>query len=331
MKQVLVTQPGKLEFITQADPEPGPRDVRIRIHQSGLSSRSEIERYVRNPAGKPEAIGYNVVGVVDAWGEEVTAFRPGDRVYAAVGHADVAVVDASKVIGIPDNVEDESACFAYLPTLGTHALRLANYQPGEFVAISGQGIIGQTAGLMARLYGARTIAIDVSDERLEISKRSGAHLSINPRRENVQTAIDDFCETAGLDIVIDTASSWVSLSQSLDIIQPRGRVVMLGIIREGLDERDAARFYDAYHRNMHGKEAVIIGASNDPHDPSGSTGLRFTWERNIEEVLSHINVGSLDLKQLITHRYPIDQIEDVYRLLLNGGQDHLGVVFDWPA
>ena len=50
----------------------------------------------------------------------------------------------------PDGVDDESACFAYLPTLGTHALRLAGYQPGEFVAIVGQGIIGQTAGLGER-------------------------------------------------------------------------------------------------------------------------------------------------------------------------------------
>ena len=331
MKQVLVIRPGELELVEQPEPDVGPRDVRIRIRLSGLSSRSEIERYVRNPAGKPEQIGYNVVGVIDACGDEVTGLQTGDRVFATVGHADTAVVDASKVIRIPDGVDDESACFAYLPTLGTHALRLASYQPGEFVAISGQGIIGQTAGLMARLYGARTIAIDLSDERLELAERAGVHLTINPRRDDVGAAIDRFCGTPGLDIVIDTASSWRSLSQSLDIIRPRGRVIMLGIIRDPLSEDDSARFSEAYRRNMHGKEAVIVGASNDPHDPEGSSGLRFTRERNIEEVLHHIATGSLDLKQLITHRYPISELENVYQRLLNGGQDHLGVVFTWPA
>lgn len=331
MKKILVTAPGNLELIEQPEPDVGPRDVRIRIRYSGLSSRSEIERYARNPAGKPEPIGYNVVGVIDACGDDVTGLQAGDRVFATVGHADTAVVDASSALKIPDGVDDESACFAYLPTLGTHALRLAGYQPGEYVAISGQGIIGQTAGLMARLYGARTIAIDLSDERLAIAQRAGIHLAINPRRDDIGATIDRFCGATGLDVVIDTASSWHSFSQSLDIIRHRGRVVMLGIIRDPLTADAATRFGDAYRRNMHGKEAVIIGASNDPHDPEGSSGLRFTRERNIEEVFHHIATGSLNLKQLITHRYPISELENVYRLLLNGGQDHLGVVFSWPA
>lgn len=331
MKKVLVVRPGELGFVDQAEPVMGPGDVRIRVRLSGLSSRSELERYLRNPARKPEEIGYNAVGVIDAYGDQVTRFQTGDRVFAAVGHADTAVVEAARVVKIPDGVDDESACFAYLPTLGTHALRLAAYQPGEFVAIAGLGIIGQTAGLMARLYGARTIALDLSDERLALAKRSGMHLTINPHRDDVPAAIDGFCGKAGLDIVIDTASSWRSFGQSLDLIRPRGRVVMLGIIRDAPTEDDSTRFFDAYRRNMHGKEAVIIGASNDPHDPDGSSGLRFTRERNIEEVLSHVQTGSLNLKQLITHRYPVGELENVYRLLLNGGQDHLGVVITWPA
>ena len=331
MKKILVVRPGELEFVDLPEPAIGPRDVRIRVRLSGLSARSEIERYVRNPAGKPEEIGYNVVGVVDGCGAEVARVQPGDRVYAAVGHADVAVVDERRVITIPDEVDDESACFAYLPTLGTHALRLGGYQPGQFVAISGQGIIGHTAALMALHFGARTIAIDLSDERLALARRAGVHLTVNPLREDAKEAVAEFCGATGLDLVIDTASSWRSLSQSLDLIRAGGRIVMLGIIRDAPTEADAAGVFDAYRRNMHSKEATIIGASNDPHDPDGSSGLRFTRERNIEEVLSHVATGSLDFKRLITHRYPIGEIENVYRLLLDGGQDHLGVVFTWPA
>ncbi len=330
MNNVMVLRPGELGFVEEPEPEIGPGDVKIRIHLSGLSSRSEIERYARNPSGKPERIGYNVVGVVDSVGDDVVRFSAGDRVYASVGHTNLAVVAADQVIKIPDGVDDESACFAYLPTLGTHALRLASYQPGEYVAISGQGIIGQTAGLMARLYGARTIAIDISDDRLALAKKFGAHLTVNPRRDDLQAVIADFCGGAGLDIVIDTASSWRSLSQALDLVRERGRVVMLGIIRDAPSPDDSLRFFDAYRKNMHAKEAVLIGASNDAHDADGTSGARFTRERNIEEVLDHVAAGSLDLKQLITHRYPIDKLETVYKLLLNGGEDHLGVVFRWP-
>jgi threonine dehydrogenase-like Zn-dependent dehydrogenase len=326
-----VTAPGELTFVEQPDPPLGPSDVRIAVRYSGLSSRSEIERYLRNPAGKPEEIGYNVVGVIEETGPSVTRVSVGDRVYAPVGHADRPVTDAGRVIRIPDGVDDESACFAYLPTLGTHALRLARYQPGEYVAIVGQGIIGQTAALMALHSGARTIAIDVSETRLDLARRIGIQHTVNPRRENAVEALARICGPVGLDIVIDTASSWRSLSQSLDLIRPHGRVVMLGIIRDPPTADDASAFFDAYRRNLHGKEATIVGASNDPNDPEGVTGLRFTRERNIEEVLDHVASGSLNLGQLITHRYPISDLEPIYQLLLNGGEDHLGVVFTWPA
>lgn len=331
MNKVLVTAPARLEMCAQPDPSLGPRDVRISVRLSGLSSRSEIERYQRNPAGRPEEIGYNVVGVIEEAGPEVTRVKVGDRVYAPVGHADRPVVDGGKVIPLPDAVDDESACFAYLPTLGTHALRLAGYQPGQYVAIVGQGIIGQTATLMALHSGARTIAIDVSDTRLDLARRHGVHYTINPRREDAAEAVARICGPVGLDIVIDTASSWRSLGQSLDLVGPHGRVVMLGIIRDAPTADDAAGFFEAYRRNLHGKEAAIIGASNDPNDPDGVTGLRFTRERNIEEVLDHVASGTLNLGQLITHRYPISELESIYRLLLNGGgEDHLGVVFTWP-
>jgi threonine dehydrogenase-like Zn-dependent dehydrogenase len=332
MNKVLVTAPGKLELTAQPDPPLGPHDVRIGVRLSGLSSRSEIERYQRNPAGKPEEIGYNAVGVIEEAGSEVSRVKVGNRVYAPVGHADRPVVDAAKVIPLPDGVDDESACFAYLPTLGIHALRLAGYQPGEFVAIVGQGIIGQTAALMALHYGARTIVIDVCDTRLDLARRNGVQYTINPRQEDAAEAVARICGPVGLDIVVDTASSWRSLSQALHLIRPHGRVVMLGIIRDAPTADDAAAFFDAYRRNMHSKEATVIGASNDPNDPEGVTGLRFTRERNIEEVLNHVASGTLNLGQLITHRYPISELEPIYQLLLNGGgEDHLGVVFTWPA
>jgi threonine dehydrogenase-like Zn-dependent dehydrogenase len=326
----MVMEPRRLSFVEEAEPAVGPNEVKIRVRYSGLSARSEIERYVRNYAGKPEGIGYNLVGRVDEIGSEVTELQPGDRVFATVGHAEVVVVPAREAFKIPDGVDDEVACFAYLPTLGVHALRLANYRPGETVAIAGQGIIGQTAGLVARLYGARTIVLDVSAERLELARRAGAHLALDPSADGVRPRIAAFCGDAGLDVVVDTASTWRSLAQSLDLAGHRGRVVLLGIIRDAPTAEDAAAVFDAYRRNLHPKELAIIGASNDPDLADPPPSLRFTYRRNVEEVLQRAADGSLNLRQLITHRYPARRLEDVYRLLLNGGgSDHLGVVFEW--
>ncbi len=166
---------------------------------------------------------------------------------------------------------------------GTHALRLAGYQAGEFVAIVGQGIIGQTAGLVARMFGARTIAVDVSDERLALAKRLGAHLTINPLHEKRPRENRGVCGAAGLDIAIDTASTWRSYAQSLDLIRKRGRIVLLGIIRDRPTEADIDAYFDAHRLNFHSKEAVV-DQSNDAHDPTGSVHrtlyLRPQYRRN---------------------------------------------------
>jgi threonine dehydrogenase-like Zn-dependent dehydrogenase len=330
VQQAMVLAPGRLGFVEAPEPAVGPGDVKLRTRYSGLSSRSEIERYVRNYAGQPEPIGYNLVGEVTDVGRDVTSVRPGDWVYAGVGHADVAVIAADHVIKLPAGVDPESACFAYLPTLGLHALRLAAYQPGEVVAISGQGIIGQTAALVAQLYGSRTITLDISDDRLALARQAGVALTINPQREDAAAAVATFCGSAGLDIVIETASTWRSLAQALHLVRYHGRVIILGIIRDAPDEGDALACFDAYRRNMHSKELTVRGASNDPYDANPAPGVRFTRTRNIEEILAHVADGSLNLRQLITHRYPISELEAVYQRLLAGQTDHLGVVFTWP-
>jgi threonine dehydrogenase-like Zn-dependent dehydrogenase len=330
MQQAMVLAPSRLGFVDTPEPALGPDEVKIRTRYSGLSSRSEIERYVRNYAGQPEPIGYNLVGEIVEVGTNITTLQRGEWVYAGVGHADVAIIAADRVVKIPAGVDPESACFAYLPTLGLHALRLADYQPGEAVAISGQGIIGQTATLVARLYGARAIAIDISDERLALARQVGAALTVNPRREDVRTAIAAFCGSAGLDIVIETASTWQSLAQALHLVRYHGRVIMLGIIRDAPTDADTRACFEAYRQNMHSKEVTVRGASNDPHEANPTPGVRFTRARNIEEILAHVADGSLNLRQLITHRYPISELEAVYQRLLAGQTDHLGVVFTWP-
>ena len=66
----------------------------------------------------------------------------------------------------------------------------------------------------------------------DLARHAGVHLTVNPLQDDPQAAVATFCGSSGLDIVIDTASSWRSLSQSLDLIRPGGRVVMLGIIRD---------------------------------------------------------------------------------------------------
>src|SRR6266851_6825813 len=171
MKKYYVVGRRQLELCDQPLAEPAPGEVLIRTRVSALSVGTEVWRYINGGhyGDEGSACGYNSAGLVVAVGSGVTDFQPGDVAFAPEPHAELLLVKAHRAIRVPPGVNIESAAFSYLPTLGLHALRSAQYAAGENVLVIGQGIVGVLAAQVARMVGARVVAFETDPTRRRVA------------------------------------------------------------------------------------------------------------------------------------------------------------------
>lgn len=185
MKAMLSTEVGGPETLVLTEmptPEPGKKQVRIRVHAAGVNFPDTLiirDLYQMKPP-RPFAPGGEVAGVVEAIGEDVKHLKIGDRVLGMSGFGGFAtelVLDAERAVKIPDNMPyDEAACFVLTYGTSHHALKdRAEIKEGESVMILGAaGGVGIAAVELANAAGAKVIAAVSSEEKAQFCRDAGA-------------------------------------------------------------------------------------------------------------------------------------------------------------
>jgi NADPH:quinone reductase-like Zn-dependent oxidoreductase len=235
MRQAVIPRYGGPDVFTieeRADPQPGPREVRIRVRAAGVNFADVLARLGLYPdaPGLPLVVGYEVAGVVDARGEGVTGLASGDRVVALTrfgGYADRVVVPADQAYATPASLSDAEA--AALPVNYLTALvalyRLANVQAGETVLLHGAGGgVGTAAIQLARLRRAVIIGV-ASPAKHDAVRALGADHVL--RHEEVTASVKRITRDRGVDVVLDPIGGR-SFRESYRLLAPLGRLVMYG-------------------------------------------------------------------------------------------------------
>ena len=200
-----------LAIAETADPVAGPGQVLVRVKAVGLNF-ADILMTQGKYQSKPElpfSPGAEIAGWVESTGPGVPEFRPGQRVMAYVGWGGAAeklAVDASALVPVPDAVSDAVASGLSV-TFGTalHGLRdRGELQYGETVVVTGAaGGAGQAAIEIAKLMGARVIAVASSPEKLATTKALGADESILFPGQDLKDAVRALTGAKGADVVYD--------------------------------------------------------------------------------------------------------------------------------
>ena len=222
----------KLRAADLADPQPGPRDVLVRVHAAGLN---QLDSKIRDGAFKlilpyklPLVLGHDLAGVVVAVGAKVTAFSPGDAVFARprdgrIGTlAELIAVDQEDVALKPAGLTMAEA--AGIPLVGLTAwqalVELGDVQPGTRVLIhAGSGGVGSIAVQLAKHLGA-FVATTTSGANAPMLRDLGADLVIDYRKDRFETLL------SGYDLVI-CGQDGDTLERSLQVLRPGGRLVSI--------------------------------------------------------------------------------------------------------
>ena len=306
---------GKASYIDKARQQPEKvRMVLEKVKTDGLMTTIEA---VQSKLAQPLSLGYCNVGVVAEVGKGVDGFKVGERVVSNGPHADIVKVPKNLCARIPDSVDDESAAFTVVASIGLQGLRLAQPTLGESFVVTGVGLIGLLTVQLLRAHGCRVLAIDFDQSKLELAKRFGADICNPGRGEDPVAAGMAFSRGQGVDGVIITASTKSSdpVTQGAKMCRKRGRIVLVGVT--GL-ELNRADFYEK-ELSFHVSCSYGPGRYDPAYEEKGEDYpigfVRWTEKRNFEAVLDLLASGQLDVKPLITHRYAFEDAPQAYQLL----------------
>ena len=324
--QKIVFQDTRAELVTHSLPAPQANQVLIRSRLSLISPGTERAALTRvwDDANFRANPGYALAGEVISAGENTAGLQAGQRVVSLVGHASMALASTEPwvTLPVPDTVRDDEAVFIPLASVALHALRRSKLELGETLLVIGLGIIGQIAISLARLHGARQIiAMDLSDQRLDLSRQRGADQTINPAQEDPVNRILALTGGEGSPVILDATGNTRLIPQTFKLASIGGRIVTVGII----DEQADLHFFKEFQQ----RELTLI-AANQPRCPITPT-IRQPWtqQANRKYLLELMASEKLPVRDLITHRFLASQAARAYEQLQGGGPEMIGCLLDW--
>ncbi|MBI5674839.1 MAG: NADPH:quinone reductase [Nitrospirae bacterium] len=239
------------------DPKPGAGQVAVRIYAVGVNP---VDTYIRSGLYplKPElpfTPGMDAAGVVEAVGDGVKKFNPGDRVYIAGtisgSYAEKAVCKESQVHQLPQKLSFEQGAAIGVPYGAAYRalFQRAKAIPGEVVLIHGaSGGVGIAAVQLARAAGMHVIGTAGTEKGRLLVREQGAHHVFDHHASDHMEEILKLTDGRGVDVVLEILAN-VNLGKDLGILAQDGRVVIIG--SRGtveIDPREAMR-----------RDAVILG------------------------------------------------------------------------
>ena len=240
MKAVRVTRFGlehPMELEEVAEPKPGPGEMLVRIAAAGVNPLEVAIRSGNHPrAGAmtlPYTCGTDVAGEVEAVGDGVEAFAPGDRVWgrASTGaYAEKGLLPADSTGKLPDSTSFAEGAALPIPLLTAWNALVVKGEaaPGDCVLVQGgAGGVGYLSIQLARTIGCRVFATVSSKEKADFCLAAGAEAAINYREADVPERMMDLTNGRGVDVVVETVGC-DNLGSDLKLNAINGRIVVVG-------------------------------------------------------------------------------------------------------
>ena len=322
-------EPDSLRVQDMPDPTPRPGWVVLKVSACGICGSDVHHRQARLADDKayPFPIGHEFAGTIAAIGEGVEGFQVGDpvgtepfavwcgrcamcragRVNNCRKHSDMgfgqhggaaeyAAVPARGLHLLPDSVDVvdaailEPVAVAYNTLFGESVVR-----PGDVVVVLGCGPIGILCGALALAAGAEVVLTGRAGNELRMAKARAAGIQhvVNVTNEDVVEAVAEMTAPDGPDLIVDATGGSDAFQQALEMAGMRRQVTKVGWFRAPGD----------VNLNM------IVGKNLRVHGVYGHTYE--VWERSVRVLAA----GKIPLEHVVTHRLPLSQWEEGFRLM----------------
>jgi alcohol dehydrogenase len=337
MRAAVFEQKGKISIREVPRPSPGPGEALIRVTLTTICGTDVHILRGEYPVKNGLVVGHEPVGVVEEVGVGVTGYTPGERVivgaitpcgqcraclsgspsqcdhggsgYEALGgwrfgntingcQAEYVLVPNAQanLAKIPDGLSDEEVLMCPdIMSTGFAGVEQANVKIGDAVVVFAQGPIGLCATAGAKLSGASLIiGVDRIPARLEMARKMGADVVINSAEQDVVTEVRRLTG-GGADVAIEALGQQATFESALRCIRPGGTLSSLGVYSSHLQVP-----LDAFAAGL-GDHKIVTSLC-----PGGKERMR--------RLMSIVASGRVSTRNLLTHSYRLEQIEEAYEL-----------------
>lgn len=334
IKAVRFTEPWKVACQdVEFDPElQSNQEVRVKNRASIISAGTEMAclQGIEGWFPLPGTPGYGACGIVQEVGAAVKGIQPGDRVYTYGPHAAEFRIDTTDryhglVVQVPDALPLDHAAFCRMAEISFAGIRTSNIELGDWVLVTGQGLVGNFAAQLAALQGGRVIAADVSPRRLELAAACGIPHQMNTSDKDWKEQVRALTGGTGVDVFIEATGLSAVLTDALDTVGMHGEAVLLGSPRAPFE----TNITDVYQK-IHLPNFIALKGALEWRQPTWRIEFtKHSIQRNVEVLFHLLLSGKLVLDPLYTHHVRPEVAEDAYFGLRDQKDTYIGVVFDW--
>jgi len=236
MKAIQIQQTGGPEVLNLVDltvPTPGPGEVLVKIHASGINFIDIYYREGRYKTELPFIDGQAGAGIVEAVGGGVTDFKPGDPVawcHIMGSYAEYSVVPAAMLIHVPPHLDLKLAAAVILQGMTAHYLAHSTFPlKSEDTALvhAAAGGVGLLLTQIATQAGTRVIGTVSTEEKAKLAREAGAAEVILYTQVDFEAETKKLTDGRGVDVVYDSVGK-TTFDKSLNVLRPRGMMVLYG-------------------------------------------------------------------------------------------------------
>lgn len=345
MKAALKTADGRFEVKeVERVTIPAPDWVLARIKVSGICGTDLRHWEKHEPELECKIMGHEMAGEIVEVGSAVKHLKPGDRVVIETllgdgdcdwcriqrynicpnlykvrmetvsrAFAEYVIGPAHKFYKLPDHVSYEEATLLDTFSVSLHAQHLSKLSINDTIVVVGAGPIGLGQLQLAKISGAKVIITDIVDSSLAIAKDLGADVAINTERENGRERIMELTGGKGADIAFECVGGpnmQETLSFATSVTRIGGKVVIVGGFEDG-----EIPIKLEWQRLQKGEIQLLLSASYAFKDINPEMLICLDLVAN----------GKLNAKKLITHSFPLDEINKAFETAQN--KKETGAVF----
>jgi predicted dehydrogenase/threonine dehydrogenase-like Zn-dependent dehydrogenase len=327
---------GKMSLLgkARARPEQAMKVIQVAKTQGLMVAYNAAMRSLEMPI----VLGYCTAGEVIDVGINVKHVKIGDRVACAgagfANHAEIVCIPKNLCVPVPEEVEMRHAAFTTLGSIALQSVRVADVRLGDNVVVIGLGLVGMLTVQLLRAAGCRVFGIDIDSERVDYIRSHNLGDAELNNTANLKERVSAFTSGNGADAVIITAATEDNSPVSLagEFARKKGRVVAVG--RTKLEApRETYLFKEL---ELCTSMAYGPGTGDSNYELEGIDYpygyVRWTEGRNMSAVLELINDGSLQLEDMVSHEFKIEDAGKAFELITGKTKEpSSGVLLKYPV